>query len=78
MTKLNPLPPEKVVKFLRHIGFENIRQKGSHLFMRHQDGRTTVVPIHKGEEIGKGMLRKIIKDCELTNEEFLRILEEIK
>jgi len=40
--------------------------------MRHPDGRTTVVPIHTGEDIGRGLLRKIIRDARLDVEEFLR------
>ena len=74
---LRPLPPEKVVKILKYIGFEVIRQRGSHIFMRHQDGRITIVSMHKGEDIGRGMLRKIIKDAKLTKKDFLKLLEEI-
>jgi len=44
--------------------------------LKHSDGRTTVVPVHKGEEIGRGLLKKIIKDVKLTREEFLKLLEE--
>ena len=40
--------------------------------MRHPDARTTVVPIHTGEDIGRGLLRKIIRDARLDVEEFLR------
>ena len=45
--------------------------------MRHTDGRTTVIPVHPGEEIDRGLIRKIIKDVRLTREEFLDLLEEI-
>ena len=72
--KLRPLPPEKVIKILKRLGFLKIRQKGSHVFMRHPDGRTTVVPVHKGELIGRGLLRKIIRDTKLKKEEFLKKL----
>jgi len=54
-----------------------VRQKGSHLFLKHLDGRITVVPIHKGEEIGRGLLRKIVRDSKLTREEFLKFIEEV-
>jgi len=69
--KLRPLPPEKVIRALEKAGFQRIRQKGSHIFMRHLDGRSTMVPFHKGEDIGRWLLRKIIRDTKLTVKEFL-------
>lgn len=72
---LRPLPSEKVIRILEKIGFKRIRQKGSHVFLKHQDGRITVVPFHKGEDIGRGLLRKIIKDAKLTEEEFAKFEE---
>ncbi len=75
--RLTPLPVNKVIKILEKIGFQKVRQKGSHVFLKHPDGRTTVVPIHKGEEIGRGLLRKIIKDAKLTREDFLKLSKEI-
>jgi len=47
------------------------------VIMKHNDGRVTVVRVHRGEEIGRGLLSKIIKDAELTREEFLKLLKEI-
>jgi len=73
---LRPLPAKKIVKILNKIGFETVRQKGSHLILKHPDGRVTVVPVHPGEQIGTGLLSKIIKDAKLTREEFLKLLEE--
>lgn len=72
MVRLNPLPARKVRRALETLGFQAIRQKGSHVVMRHPDGRTTVVPVHPGEDIGRGLLRKIIKDARVDAEEFLR------
>lgn len=70
MSRLAPIKPLKLIKILISLGFLNIRQKGSHMFFRHPDGRSTVVPFHKGEDIGKGLLRKILQDIELTLDEF--------
>ena len=70
MTTLPSLSGKKVVKALARAGFQVIRVRGSHHFLRHDDGRTTVVPIHSGETIGPGLLSKILRDCELTREEF--------
>jgi predicted RNA binding protein YcfA (HicA-like mRNA interferase family) len=73
--KLTPLSSRKVIHILEQLGFEKIRQRGSHIFFRHPDGRTTIVSIHKGEDIGRGLLQEIIKDTKLTKEEFLKYLD---
>jgi len=74
---INPLPARKVIKALENIGFRQIRQKGSHLFMRHPDVRTTLITIHPGEKIGKGMIRKMINDAELTRDEWFDLIVDI-
>ncbi len=74
---IKPLPARKVIRALENIGFRQIRQKGSHLFMRHPDGRTTLIPMHPGEKIGKGMIRKIINDAELTRGEWFGLITDI-
>ena len=58
-----------LVKALQAKGFENVRTKGSHHFLKHPDGRATVVPVHRGEIIGPGLLAKILRDTDLTAEE---------
>ena len=73
---LRPLPADKVIKVLVKAGFKPARQRGSHVILKRDDGRVTVVLIHKGEEIGRGLLSKIIKDVGLTKEEFLKLLQE--
>jgi len=73
--KLRPLPTKQLIQILGRLGFEKIRQRGSHVFFRHPDGRTTIVPVHKGETIGRGLLLEIVKDTKLTKEEFLRFLD---
>ena len=72
--KLKPLPSRQVIQILEQLGFQKIRQRGSHIFFKHPDGRTTIVPVHKGEDIGRGLLQEIIKDTKLTKEEFLKSL----
>ena len=59
----------QLVKALRRLGFDLIRIKGSHHFLRHPDGRCTVVPVHRGETIGRGLFAQILRDCETTREE---------
>jgi predicted RNA binding protein YcfA (HicA-like mRNA interferase family) len=73
---LKPLPAKKILKILSKLGFKIVRQRGSYVFLKHPDGRIAVVPVHPAEEIGPGLLFKIIKDAKLTREEFLKLLEE--
>ena len=79
MKKIPTLKCEELVKFLESLGFKKIRQKGSHIRFRHLDGRVTTVPFHRGKEIPKGLLRKIIReDLELTLEEFIELYKKNK
>lgn len=72
---LKPLPARKVLKILSILGFKIVRKRGSHVVLKHPDGRVTVVPVHAAESIGPGLLLKIIKDAKLTKEEFMKLLE---
>ena len=73
MTRLPPQRGRDAIRKLRRAGFEVIRVRGSHHFLQHPDGRTTVVPVHSGEEIGPGLMRAILRDCDMTVQEFLEI-----
>lgn len=60
-----------LVAFLESIGFTVVRQRGSHVRMKSDDGRVTSVPVHSGEDVPKGLLRKIIReDLEMELEDF--------
>jgi predicted RNA binding protein YcfA (HicA-like mRNA interferase family) len=59
---------------VNRAGFERVRQRGSHVYLRHPDGRATVVPVHPGEDVGRGLLRRVIGDVGLTRDEFLNLL----
>ena len=74
MTRLPLLNGEQIIKALGKAGFQVFRQKGSHIYLKHPDGRATVVPIHRGESVGRGLLKKIIQDADLSREEFLKLL----
>jgi predicted RNA binding protein YcfA (HicA-like mRNA interferase family) len=71
---LKPQPATKVIKALSKLGFKIARKHGCHVVLKHPDGRLTVVPVHSGEEIGSGLLLKIIKDTGLSKEEFMEKL----
>ena len=70
MSKLAPIKPRELFKILRGLGFELARQRGSHTIWKHPDGRVTVVPVHGNEEIGRGLLRKILDDMGVAPDEF--------
>lgn len=73
--KLPQMRATELIKVLERIGFEPKRQKGSHIFFAHPDGRTTVIPNHPTEHLDRGLLNKIIKhDLQLTREEFVNYL----
>lgn len=72
---LKPVPARKIIKVLSVLGFEIARKRGSHVVLKHRDGRVTVVPVHAGEMIGIGLVLKIIKDAKLSREEFLELLK---
>jgi len=74
MTTFPSLTGKQVVKALKKVGFEVVRVKGSHHFLRHADGMTTVVPVHSGETIGPGLMSKILRDCDMTREELQELL----
>ncbi|MCX6750689.1 MAG: type II toxin-antitoxin system HicA family toxin [Candidatus Pacearchaeota archaeon] len=74
MSKLPQITAGELIKILEKIGFNVIRQKGSHVFIKHSDGRTTVIPNHPGEKLDRGLLNKILrKDIQISREEFDRL-----
>jgi predicted RNA binding protein YcfA (HicA-like mRNA interferase family) len=70
MSKLPSLTGSEVIKALQKIGFTVARVKGSHHILIHPDGRRTVVPVHSGETMGSGLFSQILRDCQLTRDEF--------
>ena len=75
MAKLpNPTGAE-LISALQKIGFKILRQKGSHVRLKHDDNRVVTIPVHARKTIGKGLLLKILKDAELTKDELINLLE---
>ncbi len=72
MGQLPVLSSREVIAILERMGFEEVRQRGSHKQFRHSDGRRTTVPVHGGRDLAPLLLRQIIKDIRTTPEEFLR------
>jgi predicted RNA binding protein YcfA (HicA-like mRNA interferase family) len=74
MTRLPRLKGKELVRALERAGFTVDRSRGSHVFLKHPDGRTTTVPVHSGETIGPGLLRAILRDVELSVNELADLL----
>lgn len=53
------------MRILQRLGFEQRDAQGSHVFFKHSDGRTTVVPVHS-TDISRGLLRKILNDVQIS------------
>ena len=74
MSRLPALSGKQLLYVLLQLGFESLRVKGSHHFLRHPDGRTTLVPIHAGETIGPGLLNSILRQAKLSRDDLKRLL----
>ena len=72
MGRIPPLKSREVVAILTHLGFIEVRQRGSHKQFHHPDGRTTTVPVHGGRDISPSLVRKIAQDIGLSAEDFLK------
>lgn len=74
MSPRNPaLKAKDVIRRLKKLGFVEARKKGSHVILQNLSGWSTVVPVHKGEDIGKGLLRAILREANVTPEEFFEL-----
>jgi predicted RNA binding protein YcfA (HicA-like mRNA interferase family) len=71
VAKLPVLKPREVVALLRTLGFEEVRQRGSHKQFKHADGRFTTVPFHEGRDISPILLRQIARDIGVRVEDLL-------
>ena len=69
MSRLPALTGKRLISALRAIGFRAVRIRGSHHLLRHADGRSTIVPVHGNETIGRGLVAKILRDCEMSRED---------
>ena len=74
MPQLPNISGKVFLKFLMSIDFVVIRINGSHHRLKHHDGRVTTIPVHKNNDLPKGLLRKIIReDLEMELEQFIEL-----
>lgn len=74
MSKLPALKARDLIRVLEGLGFRRVRAKGFHIFFKHSDSRTTLVPSHGSEDIGKELLRQILREIKVNPEEFSKLL----
>ncbi|MFH1935377.1 MAG: type II toxin-antitoxin system HicA family toxin [Pseudomonadota bacterium] len=77
MTRLPVLDAKSLEKLLLNLGFVRVRQKGSHVFYRHPEGRTTTLPHHRGRDLARPLLREILREIELSPEGLVSKLKEL-
>ena len=74
MKRVPTITAKTMISFLKSMGFELLRQKGSHKFFKHPDGRSATIPEHKGEDLGRGITLKILKDIDISSDDFAKWL----
>ena len=77
MTRLPIVDFRTMEKVLSNLGFKPVRQKGSHIFYGHPDGRTTTLPCHPGRDLARPLIREILREIELTPDQFKQFLKKI-
>jgi predicted RNA binding protein YcfA (HicA-like mRNA interferase family) len=77
MTRLPIVDFRTMEKVLLDLGFKAVRQKGSHIFYRHADGRTATLPCHPGRDLARPLIREILREIELTPDQFMQLLEKV-
>jgi predicted RNA binding protein YcfA (HicA-like mRNA interferase family) len=70
----SPLTGKAIIVALRQADFDVLRINRSHHFLRHPDGRTTVIPVHPGDPPGPGLLAKILHDVDPTRDDLEALL----
>ncbi|MGD0325374.1 MAG: type II toxin-antitoxin system HicA family toxin [Terriglobia bacterium] len=70
MSRLPTVGFRQMERVLFRLGFEAVRQKGSHVFCRQPDGRTMIVPNYPGRNLARSLPREILREIELTPEQF--------
>jgi len=78
MPHLPVLKASELIRVLERTGFVVVRQRGSHVRLKHADGQAATAPVHAGKDIARGLLRKVLRDADLSPEELMRLLEKHK
>lgn len=77
MSRLQIIDAKRMEKLLVRLGFAISRQRGSHVFYRHADGRTTTVPHHAGRDLARPLIREILREIEVSLEQYAKYLQDL-
>jgi predicted RNA binding protein YcfA (HicA-like mRNA interferase family) len=77
LTRLKIIDARKMEKLLLKLGFEKVRQKGSHAFYKHPDGRTTTIPHHPGRDLARPLIKEVLREIELSDEGYNEYLKKL-
>ena len=77
MSRLPTVTAQRMEKVLLALGFVAVRHRGSHVFYRHPDGRTTTLPHHAGRDLARPLLREVLREIELSPEGFADALAKL-
>jgi len=77
VSRLPVVDAKTLEKVLLKIGFKRIRQKGSHVFYRHPDGRYTTIPFHLSKSVPRALIRIVLKEISLSVDDFSKILKNL-
>jgi len=77
LTKLPLVDAERMEKLLFLLGFNKVRQKGSHAYYRHPDGRSTTIPHHRGRVLARPLIRELLREVELSLDEYNDLLTKL-
>ena len=76
-TKIPIVKVKILEKILFNLGFVALRQSGSHVFYRHPDGRYNTLPHHGNQDLGRSLIRHILREVDLSPEHFIELLKKI-
>ena len=75
MSRLGSYKGEEVVKAFQRAGWENTRQRSSHVILEKEGHEATLsIPVHKGKNVKRGTLRDLIKDARMSVDEYLEYI----
>lgn len=77
MSKLPMIDAKEMEKLLLKLGFIKTRQKGSHIFFRHEDGRTTTVPYHSNKDLARPLIRVILNEINIGIKKYNELLKNL-
>ena len=69
--RIPTLKASEIIKIINKKGFEKVRQSGSHAIFRNDDGRRVTVPIHGSKDLGRGLLKQIMRDADISIEDII-------